>query len=76
VGGASLLDIDHTLLSDNGQAQLLTLPYSETHLRDSRLLWHTAPGWVDQGGRVYLDGKRIEGGLDAFPPAPSLEKQP
>ena len=64
VGGASLADIDHTLLSDNGQQQLLTLPYSETHVRDSRLLPHTAPGWVDQGGRVYLDGKRVEGGLD------------
>ncbi len=73
VGGASLVDIDHTLLSDNGQSQLLTLPYSETHLRDSRLLWHTAPGWVDQGGRVYFDGKRVQGGLDEFPPAPSLE---
>lgn len=76
VGGASLADIDHTLLSDNGQAQLLTLPYSETHARHSRLLGYTAPGWVDQGGRVYLDGKRVESGLDQFPPTPSLEKQP
>ena len=33
------------------------------------LLSHTAPGWVDQGGRVYLDGKRVEGGLDEFHPA-------
>ena len=28
--------------------------YSETHLRDCRLLGDTAPGWVDSGGRVYL----------------------
>ena len=76
VGGASLVDIDHTLLSDNGQQQLLTLPCSETHVRDSRLLPHTAAGWVDQGGRVYLDGKRVEGGRDEVAPAPSLEKQP
>ena len=76
VGGASLADIDHSLLSDNGQAQLLTLPYSETHVRDSRLLWHTAPVWIDQGGRVYLDGKRVEGGREQLPPTPTLEKQP
>jgi hypothetical protein len=76
VGGASLLDIHHTLLSDNGQSQLLTLPYSETHVRDSRLLAHTAPSWVDQGGRVYLDGNRITGGLDQSSPTPSLENRP
>ena len=76
VGGASLVDIDSSLLSDNGRAQLLTLPYSETHLRDSRLLSHTAPGWVDQGGRIYLDGKRVQGGLDELHPTPNLEKKP
>ena len=53
MGGASLAEIDASLLGDNGQAQLLTLPYSETHLRSTHLLCNTAPGWVDQGGRVY-----------------------
>jgi hypothetical protein len=76
VGGASLADIGHSLLSDNGQGQLLTLPYSETHVRDSRLLWHTAPAWADQGGRVYLDGKRLAGGRDEWPPRPTQEKKP
>ena len=76
VGGASLVDIDSSLLSDNGQAQLLTLPHSETHLRHSRLLSHTAPGWVDQGGRVYLDGNRVRGGLDEFHPTANPEKKP
>ncbi len=53
VGGASLVDIDSCLLGNNGRAQLLTLPYSETHLRKTELLSNTAPGWVNRGGRVY-----------------------
>ena len=76
VGGASLVDIDRSLLGDNGQAQLLTLPSSETFVRNSHLLSNTAPGWVDQGGRVYLDDKRLEGGLDEFHPAANAEKKP
>jgi hypothetical protein len=69
VGGASLALIDVSLLVSNGAAQLLTLPASETYLRKTRLRSNTAPGWVDQGGRVYVDGRRVEGGLDDFPPA-------
>jgi hypothetical protein len=74
VGGASLAGIDASLLGNNGLAQLLTLPCSETHVRNSHLLSNTAPGWVDQGGRVYLDEKRIEGGLDEFHP-PVIPKE-
>ncbi len=65
-GGASLAEIDGSLLGDNGWAQLLTLPCSETYLRGTRLLSNTAPGWVDQGGRVFLDGRPLKGGLDEF----------
>jgi len=64
VGGASQVEIEASLLGNNGQAQLLTLPHSETQVRNSRLLSNTAPGWVDQGGWVTIDGKRSEGGLD------------
>ena len=64
VGGASLVALDAALLGNNGQAQLLTLPFSETHVYNSELLSNTAPAWVDQGGRFYLEGKRITGGLD------------
>jgi hypothetical protein len=75
VGGASLVEIDASRLGDNGQAQLLTLPYSETHLRRTELLSTTAPAWVDQGGRVYRDAQRLRGGLDEFrPPAPREQK--
>ena len=76
VGGASLLEMDRSLLGDNGQGQLITLPTSETFVRNSHLLSNTAPGWVDQGGRVYLDDKRAEGGLDEFHPAANAEKKP
>jgi hypothetical protein len=75
VGGASLVDIGYSLLSDNGEAQLLTLPYSETHVRHSRLLSHTAPDWVDLGGRVYFAPDRAEGGRDELPRAPKPESQ-
>jgi hypothetical protein len=68
VGGASTVEIEASRLGDNGQAQLLTLPYSQTDLRETHLLSNTAPGWVDQGGRVYRDGKRLTGGLDEFRP--------
>ena len=53
VGGASSVALENCHLADNGEAQLLTLPHSETHLRDTKLSSKTAPGWVDQGGRVY-----------------------
>jgi hypothetical protein len=76
VGGASVVDIRQSILGDNGAAQLLTRPYSETHVFDSHLLSNTAPGWVDQGGRVFLDGKLREGGLDELHPATLQEKKP
>jgi hypothetical protein len=76
VGGASLVDLRRCWLGDNGQSQLLTLPYSETHVRDSRLLPQTAPAWANQGGRVYFDGKRMEGGRDELPPTATPEKKP
>jgi len=64
VGGASQVEIDAALLGNNGEAQLLTLPMSETRVRNSELFSNTAPGWVDKGGRVTIDDKRVEGGLD------------
>jgi hypothetical protein len=68
IGGASQVDLELCLLGNNGTAQLLTQPYSETHLHESDLLGNTAPAWVDQGGRVYLGKKRIEGGRETIEP--------
>jgi hypothetical protein len=73
VGGASLVDLDECGVGDNGFAQLLTLPWSETHIRQGELLSNTAPAWVDQGGRVFRDGQEIRGGLDEFRPLPASE---
>jgi len=73
VGGASLVDLDACRVGDNGFAQLLTLPWSETHVRQGELLSNTAPAWVDQGGKVFRDGQEIRGGLDEFHPAPAPE---
>lgn len=77
VGGASQVVIDKCLVGDNGSAQLLTLPHSETAVHESELLSNTAPGWVDQGGRVYIEGKRVEGGLEEVAPgvAPAPDAQ-
>jgi hypothetical protein len=68
VGGASQVDLDSCVLRGNGVAQLLTLPESEVHLRQSRLPGDTAPGWADRGGRVYLGAERIQGGREAIEP--------
>jgi hypothetical protein len=63
-GGASKVEIDVCVVGNNGRAQLLTLPHSETLVRNSQLFSNTAPAWVDRGGRVYLNGKYVEGGID------------
>jgi len=68
VRGGARVEIDSCKLSGNGQSQLLTLANSETHLLNSELVNDTARGWVDQGGRVYLGAKRVEGGKKAIRP--------
>ncbi len=64
VGGASLVSIDSSIIGNNGEAQLLTRPYSKTFVRQSDLLSNTAPAWLDRGGTVILDGNEVEGGID------------
>ena len=76
VGGASQVVINACLAGNNGTAQLLTLPCSETGIQNTVLLSNTAPGWVDQGGRVYVDGQRVEGGLEELAPEEAAEASP
>ena len=64
VGGASQLEIETSVLGNNGTAQILTLAHSEVAVGNSDLFSNTAPAWVDRGGRFFLDGKRLEGGLE------------
>jgi hypothetical protein len=71
VGGASRVEIDGSLVGNNGSAQLLTRPWSETKIRNTALLSNTAQGWVDEGGRVSVDGNPVQGGLkEVVPEAP------
>jgi hypothetical protein len=63
VGGAAQVTLDGCKLFGNGESQLMTSANSETHLSSSELSGDTAPGWADQGGRVYLGAKRISGGM-------------
>ena len=58
-------------MGDNGEAQLLTHPYSHTCVLTSQLLSNTAPAWIDRGGVVMIDGAKVEGGLDEMKPAGS-----
>ena len=60
--------VDACLVGNNGRAQLLSFPLSETHVRNSKLLGNTAPAWVDRGGRFYLGTERVEGGLEEIKP--------
>jgi hypothetical protein len=76
VGGASSVTIRESSLGHNGQAQLLTLPESETQLIETQLPANTAPGWVDQGGRVYVDGKQAQAKKDRPRSAGAPERQP
>ncbi len=64
VGGASSVTIEQCLVGDNGEAQLLTFGFSETRIIDSQFLPKSAPAWIDRGGRVYVDGVQVKGGLE------------
>ncbi|MBN2473184.1 MAG: right-handed parallel beta-helix repeat-containing protein [Pirellulales bacterium] len=64
VGGASRAEIDGSIIGNNGRAQVLTLPYSETVLRNCDVYANTAPAWVDRGGRFWIAQRELEGGLD------------
>jgi hypothetical protein len=75
VGGASTVEISGALLGDNGMAQLLTLPCSDTRVRRTQLLSNTAPGWVNRGGRTLFDVPPVENGA-AQPTGPAEEPKP
>ncbi|NQT37284.1 MAG: right-handed parallel beta-helix repeat-containing protein [Planctomycetes bacterium] len=80
VGGASRVEIDTCLIGNNGLAQLLTLPWSETHVVDTEIVSSTGPAWVDQGGqgRFFYQGERLYNRAESLepPPAPPEPKAP
>lgn len=64
VGTGCSLWLKNCVLGNNQKAQLLTEEASLVSLFATDLISYPAPGWVDQGGTVFRDKKRIEGGLD------------
>ncbi|NQU20981.1 MAG: right-handed parallel beta-helix repeat-containing protein [Candidatus Nealsonbacteria bacterium] len=63
-GGASQVEIDLSTIGNNGRAQVLTMPYSRTSIRNSNVFSNTAPAWVDRGGKMDVDGEPVEDGID------------
>ena len=74
VGGASLVEIEACLAGANGAAQLITMPWSETQIRRCRLLGDSADGWVDRGGRVWIDGQKRAGGMESLDTADNEQR--
>lgn len=55
VGGASRVRIQRCLISDNGAAQLRTEDHCVVHVHGCRILDHSAPAIVREGGRIHSD---------------------
>lgn len=53
VGGASRVQIQRCLISDNGAAQLRTEDHCVVHIDGCRILDHSAPSIVREGGRIF-----------------------
>ena len=60
IGGASNVKIDECLVSDNGEAQILTSGPSTTAIEDSEIGAKSAPGIVRHEGRVFVEGRRFD----------------
>ena len=56
VGNVSAAVIKDSLVGDNGKAQILTLPRSETQVIDTQILANTAPAFDRQGGKLTVEG--------------------
>ncbi|MCH8046685.1 MAG: right-handed parallel beta-helix repeat-containing protein [Planctomycetes bacterium] len=59
VGGASQVTVQACTLHENGTAQLRTEGECQAHVRLSGLLPESAPRWHIAGGRLWVDGKRV-----------------
>lgn len=76
VGGASQVTLVDSLLGNNAEAQILTLPYCEIHVDNTQVLGNTAPAWVSRGGRFYLEGQLLEeSGRETIEPPPPASNE-
>ena len=60
VMGASHVEISGCLIGDNGLAQLYCEGQSLASIENSQLLPGTAPPVMRRGGRMFVDGKRLD----------------
>jgi hypothetical protein len=60
VMGASRVELSGCLIGDNGAAQIYTEAQSLISVENCELLPATAPPIVRKGGRVFIDGKRLD----------------
>lgn len=60
IGGSSRIVVRDCLIGDNGAAQVRTEGYCLAELAETVIVDNTAPAHDIQGGRLYLDGGRIE----------------
>lgn len=57
VAGCSKLQVYGSLVGDNGTAQVYTEALGELSIHGSEVLENTAPAFVREGGRVWVDGQ-------------------
>ena len=73
VGGASSVQIEASLVSDNGVAQILADGPSTTAIINTEIDSASAPALVHKTGKVFLDGRAIEGSLNDAPAPPGAQ---
>jgi hypothetical protein len=57
VSGASTIEIERSVLGNNGDSQLRNEDFALTFVRDSRLVAGEAPAVTSAGGRIIVNGK-------------------
>ncbi|MBQ9455674.1 MAG: right-handed parallel beta-helix repeat-containing protein [Thermoguttaceae bacterium] len=63
VGTGSSVWLKDCVLGNNQIAQLYTEEAAMASLFTSDLIAYPAPGWIDQGGMVFIDKKQVKGGF-------------
>jgi parallel beta-helix repeat protein len=60
IGGSSRAVLEHCIIGDNGEAQVRTEGFCEAEIVDCEIVPNTAPEFSVTGGRLYVDGRRLE----------------
>lgn len=73
VSGGSRFELAECVVGDNGVVQLRCESYSQTHVFDSDLIANTAPAYVLDDARLFLDGMEV--GPDDDPEAAEKKEE-